>query len=282
MNLLTTNRRKTVTYYDFETMDWVQRVIAAGGTVTQAWQDAVQAFVSQCKLQGLWPLLDEVGPFISGGGSALAGALVKLKYVTAASLTNNNFTSGDYSASTGLLGDGTTKFLNTSYNILTSLPDASHFSFYLREVLSGGGNRAMMGVIDNTGADQFVLYASGAGTDISSRLGQNVTANNAGAGSPTGFHMVSRQSLTDLRLYRNGAQVGVTNVTAVTLTKPNRNVYLWGWDNAGVQGALLPQRGCFYSIGSAMTPAQASAYYTLVQALQTAMGGRFNRKKGLS
>jgi hypothetical protein len=176
MNLLTANKRKAVTRYDFETLDWAARVVTAGGTVSQTTKDAVQTFVANMKSVGssgtpLWGLCQEIGIF---AGSNLAAALVKLKYVSASTLTNNNFVSGDYAetgGSGGLLGNGTTKYLDTGYNINTSLPATMHFSFYLRENITGA-QCAMIGAGDAGNTNQFMLYSNAPGTDITARLGQ--------------------------------------------------------------------------------------------------------------
>jgi hypothetical protein len=262
-NTLIANKRKTAVYYDVEVCDWEARVNAAGSTVSTAAKDAVQKFVTNTKAAGLWSLLQEVGVFC---GSNLTAALVKLKYVTAASLTNVNFVSGDYTEATGLMGNGTTKRLDTGFNLNTSLADASHLSFYLRDAMTGGGgNQAMMGGMTSGATDQFMLYASTPGSDITGRMGLTQSASAAGS-SPAGFHLVSRQTLSDLRLYRNGVQVA-QNLTTVTLTKAGVTVLLWAIQGAS-PSAFLNYHGSFYSIGAALTPAQAQTYYAWVQQLQ--------------
>jgi hypothetical protein len=236
--------------------------------VNENTRTAVQTFVATMKLTNLWSLCDEIGVF---AGSNLSAALVKLKYKTIPSLLNSNFVEADYSEATGLLGNGTTKYLDTGYVAYNSLPDTCHLSFYLREASATAGNRVFVAVLGNGATDQFALFSNSGNNDVTGRLGNLTAASQSGA-PIAAFYQTSRQSLTDLRLYRNGAQMGSPIATAVTLNKPAYSFYLWAYNNSGLAGGRLDKRGCFYSIGKSMDPEQSSNFYKIVQALQTALG----------
>lgn len=258
----------TPTTFDAETSSWISRAEIAGGVVSINTRFAIQQFVASLKSASLWTKLQEIGVF---AGSNLSSALVKLKYVTAPNLVNSNFVAADYTETTGLAGDGTSKRLDTGYNLLSNLPDFSHMSFYTREATTGGSNRTMIGGLGPSATDQYTIISLSGNNDSTGRLGQQIQVQVAGS-AIAAHYMVSRQSLTDLRLYRNGVQLGSTTVTATTLVKPNINPFLWAYNANGSAGGWMIARGCYYSIGSALTPAEALNYYSIVQTLQTALG----------
>jgi hypothetical protein len=203
-------------------------------------------------------------------GANLTAALVKLKHAGQATLTNNNFVSGDYAetgANGGLAGNGSTKYLGTGFNASTSLPDNSHLSFYLREDVAAAGNRAAIGAL--TSPEQYWLGALTPTSDTTGRLGQLLAATQ---NSPfnKGFLTVSRHSASLVKLYRDGLAVA-QNTSAVVHTKPDTTFNVFAWNTAGTAGAFLGARGSFYSIGAGLSDAEAMALRAAVQTLQVAL-----------
>ena len=118
MNLLKTLNYIPTKRFNPETTDYRERVIANGGSISDASIDAVEKFVQDCKNALIWDKFLEVAPF---AGANLNAALVKLAHPVGVPgvITNVNFVAGDYSesgANGGLLGDGATKFVcKTTY-----------------------------------------------------------------------------------------------------------------------------------------------------------------------
>ena len=266
MKLLSTLQYIPVRRFNPETLDYRDRVLANGGTLSAPTLDAIEKFVQDCKNALLWGKLLEVAPF---AGSNLNAALVKLVYPAGVSgvITNVNFVSGDYTetgASGGLLGDGATKYLNTGFNALTYLPENAHLSFYLREDVSAAGNRSAIGAL--AGSDQYWLGSLAPASSVNARLGQTFTATlNAALGK--GFYLSSRTSSNLITLYKNGAVAG-SDANTVTHARPNLNLYAFGWNSSGSAGGYLPARGSFYSIGHSLSDTEAAALHAAVQALQ--------------
>lgn len=267
MNYLKQLKRVPVKLRSAETLSYAQRVLDNGGTISEGSVDAIEKFVQDCKGNGIWAKLLEVAPFAGGN---LNAALVKLVYPAgiAGVITNVNFVSGDYvetGASGGLNGDGLTKYLNTGWNAQTHLTDAAHFSFYLRDDLSGAsGNRACLGAL--SGGDHYWLGALTPASAGSFRFGGTITA---ASGEPfnKGFYLGSRINTTDSRIYKNGVLME-TKTNAVTHARPNLGLYAFAFNNAGAAGALLPGRGSFYSIGQALSDAEAASLNEAVVTLQ--------------
>jgi hypothetical protein len=90
---------------------YVAAVEAADGqSLETATKVAIHSFVKGCKADGIWPAIK--ASCILAGARTLDGALVPL--VGAAPTNVGPFVSGDYNRKTGLVGDGSTKYLNSN------------------------------------------------------------------------------------------------------------------------------------------------------------------------
>jgi len=93
-----------------EAVSYVAAVEAADGQeLEHGVAKAINDFVLGCKNDGIWDAIK--ASCILAGARTLSGALVPL---VGAAPTNNNFVSGDYNRETGLVGDGSTKYLDSN------------------------------------------------------------------------------------------------------------------------------------------------------------------------
>jgi hypothetical protein len=145
-------------------------------------------------------------------------------------------------------------------------------SFYLREDVASAGNRSMLGVVSAT--DGFWLGSQIPSSQVDIRLGQTVTATLAQPFTK-GFYIGSRSSSTLLKLYKDGQPVAV-NTNATTPTRPNTNLFAWAFNSSGSPSAVLPVRGSFYSIGQALSDAEALALHEAVRTLQRNLNREIN------
>jgi hypothetical protein len=118
--------RKGYIPIDTDAANYAMRVEAADGEpLEDAVFSAINSFVLGCKQDGIWNAIK--ASCILAGARTLSGALVPL---VGTAPTNFNFVSGDYNRKTGLVGDGSTKYLDSNRND-TSEPIASvHLSAY--------------------------------------------------------------------------------------------------------------------------------------------------------
>jgi hypothetical protein len=86
---------------------------------------AINDFVIGCKQDGTWSAIK--ASCILAGARTLAGALVTL---VGTAPTNVNFVSGDYDRKTGLLTNGTTKYLNSNRNNDLDPQNSRHLAVY--------------------------------------------------------------------------------------------------------------------------------------------------------
>ena len=84
---------------------------------------AVNNFIVGCKADGIWNAIKAA--CILAGARTLSGALVPL---VGTAPTNYNFVAGDYNRETGLVGDGTTKYLNCNRNNNADPQDNQHIA----------------------------------------------------------------------------------------------------------------------------------------------------------
>ena len=126
--------------FDADASTYIEAVEAAD---TQALETgvryAINDFVIGCKNDGIWDAIK--ASCILAGARTLNGALVPL---VGAAPTNNNFVSGDYDRETGLVGDGSTKYLDSNRNNNADPQDNRHIALYAD--IPNNDNRCLIGV----------------------------------------------------------------------------------------------------------------------------------------
>jgi hypothetical protein len=126
---------------DPDAADYFARIVAAGSTISSANQAAVNAFVVGCKADGIWSAIK--ASCILAGADDLTGALVPL--VGPAPTNVGPFVSGDYNRTTGLLGNGSSKFLSSNRPGNTDPQNSRHCAVWVYQVDPVAARRAYWG-----------------------------------------------------------------------------------------------------------------------------------------
>ena len=221
---------------------------------------AINAFVVGCKADGIWTPIK--ASCILAGARTLSGALVPL---VGAAPTNVGglFVSGDYNRKTGLVGNGSTKYLNSNRNNNADPQNSKHLSVYISTLasitshyISGRATAAF------AGSSQLLKQGS------NNRVFMNGTLNAVEATQAAGFFGGSRPS-SALIENRTG---GATTQTADTSSTPaNANVLVFAVDSSGIT-LHSDARLAFYSIGESLDLALLDARVTtLVNAFAAAI-----------
>ena len=253
-----------------EAAAWAARVVANGGTVGTSLA-AVSKFCRAIDAAGIRDRFYRMGIF---AGSNLNAALVPLyrgpsfggtQYGNTTDTNVGPFVVGDYAENAGLTGNGSSKYLDTGFSMDT-LPSTTsgHAAVYCPNRSSRSAFTGMIGV-GTTGSTGF-----GISTDASVYGVWGAFA--FAANSSNGMLLVSRESGSLLPTYANATSIA-TNTTTVTPSAIARNAVVFA--NRASPTAVDnfdTRRYCGYSIGLGMTAAQVSAYYTAMQAFQTALG----------
>lgn len=223
------------TVSDADARAYIDLVGAADGNqaLEQGVQNAIDTFVVGCKSDGTWTAIK--ASCILAGARTLAGALVPL---VGTAPTNNNFASGDYNRKTGLLGNGSSKYLNSNRANNADPQNSRHLASYVSTIVSG----PLMGTSTYTTNGWSGIYYDGINNYYNPGLntGSGVFGSTAGV-VLAGFNGTSRNTSSQVTNRRNGASsMGTSN--SFTPVADNITVF------TGVLG-FASSRIAFYSIG---------------------------------
>ena len=258
--------------YGLDAADWRSRVLANSGTVSASTMKAVDDFCKAIVTNGLRDRMYRVNLFC---GNDLNACLVPLfrgpdrtgTQFGNATDTNVGIVSGDYQetgAGGGLAGGSSTKALQTGF-VASNLPttDSAHFSAYIQTDAVGtyfGAN----GNILNVAASTFTRPVFSWGGAINPASSYDL--------EPSHF-IGSRTSTTLIETYVDGVSVS-SSATAQAALPAERVVTVFG--TTASTGLATPNSGAIkasgYSIGIGLNSTQAAAFYTAMQAFQTALG----------
>jgi hypothetical protein len=252
---------------DADARAYVQAVNTADGQPLEPLiSQAIDAFVIGCKADGIWS--DIKASCILMGARTLSGALTPL--VGSAPTNNGPFVSGDYNRKTGLVGDGSGKYLDTNRAGNADPQDSVHFCVYVTTYASNqSGFRAFIGSGDSqTGASNVFWQGPSNGSGHRSRnIGAAV--NSIPGALSAGLLGVQRSSSANYTVRANG--------TTVTAPQPSQTPASFNWwvfttNNNGATVLPTSSRLNFYSTGTSLTLATLdSRLATLTTAIGAAI-----------
>ena len=238
--------------YDTDAQAYITAVEAADGQALETGvRDAINAFVVGCKADGIWAAIK--ASCIMAGARTLAGALVPL---VGAAPTNLNFVSGDYDRKTGLVGDGSTKYLNSNRNNNADPQNSRHLSVFISASATRDANRGLIGAgIADTGSSAIVSAINT--SRLVFRVSSSGTLESGAPETPPTFAGTSR-SASDLVTYRFNATSASGAGSAPSQTPLNQNIVVFGRNLTAQANA----RFSFYSIGESLDLALLDARVT--------------------
>ena len=243
--------------YDTDAGNYIQAVEAADGQALEAGtRQAINNFVIGCKQDGIWNAIK--ASCILSGARTLSGALVPL---AGTAPTNNNFVSGDYDRKTGLVGDGSGKYLNSNRNINADPQNNYAVSVWL----SSAGTPSNV-IQLYMGANSLVTGTTSLGIASSQLFTRNKSTGFVffGASTQTGFLGHSRSASANYVTRSGGANVTRTEASQAPASS-DTDVF----DEAG--GAYRSNaRIAFYSIGESLDLAALDARVTTLIAAYAA------------
>lgn len=263
-----------------EAQAWATRVTANGGTVSSTTLAAVSKFCADIQAAGIRDRFYRLNLFC---GEQLAAALVPLYRAESSTAsvrgnatdTNNNFVSGDFNntgSSSGLTGNGTSKFLNTGLLANSITAADAHFGFGLRAVSDTSGYRSAMGVWNGL----LNIYQSSVRRGDSNRVmsfGRLDTPGTFFGEQANGVNIATGDIVSAYpTMYRNGSAVG-TNATGSANYPSGHSIYVLALNNGSTSAAVdhLTGRLNWYSIGLTMTASQVASYTTALSAFNTTL-----------
>lgn len=251
---------------DVNVLDWISRVNSNGGSVSTGAQSAVETLVTALKTAGVWTKIQRMNLFAGTGLAACAVPLINTAGATLDTLTN--FVEGDYSESTGLTGDGSTKYLNTGMLASALTANSTHWSVYYKRA-TAGNQQLHIGATESTNAFHGSAAASN-GTILSDQYDASTSRLTNAVSAPYGFACGSRVASNDHKIYKGATQVA-TSSTGVTGALPARNIFVFA-RNAGFPFEYSAGPLAMYSVGAGLTPAEVADFATAIQTFQTTLG----------
>lgn len=249
--------------------DFIQRVEAADGA---ALEDGIKLayadFIRGCKADGIWNAIK--ASCILAGARTLSGALVPL---VGTAPTNFNFVSGDYNRKAGLVGDGSTKYLNSNRNDNQDSQNSLHQSVYVNtaQIAASGAYIGLSNFSTNRGSQ---ILANTINNTIVFRNRQLTNLGLRTGSGTTGFLGHSRNnSATEF-----AARAANTTTTETVSSNPPEGINHLVF--ARLNGASIPPaaenysnaRIAFYSIGESLDLALLDARVTtLINAIGAAI-----------
>ena len=216
---------------------------------------AINDFVVGCKADGIWTAIK--ASCILAGARTLTGALVPLKGTAP---TNFNFVDGDYSRTTGLVGDGSTKYLDSNRNNNADPQDSFHLSVYASSASQIATNNLIGARLtgDNESARTIFLASTPAVRSLANFNGVITVA----SAFSTGFVGVRRATSTSATLRFAAINTDSTLAsTSVAANSLNTSVFARR-TGAGTLDIYSDARLAFYSIGESLDLALLDARVT--------------------
>jgi len=264
-----------------EAQVWRNAVIANGGSVSPSTLKAVSDFCRSIDTAGIRSKFRRLNLMCGTSDASLVAVRVPLyrgesrtgtQYGNTLD-TNVNFVQGDYAENTGLTGDGSSKYLNTGFNV-DQLPGAAncHLASYIRGTQNIASARTLIGTLFNGVADRYRIFlnTSTAGNyTAASELGVGTQATVGGRPNASGGLIVStRTSTTSLTIYDDAASIATnTSSTAAVTGAAPFFVFARNGPTEYYNGIMAG-----YSIGAGLSGAEVTSYYNALNTFQTALG----------
>jgi len=224
--------------------------IADGQQLEQAVKDAIRDFILGCKTDGIWSAIR--ASCILMGARTLSGCLTPL---VGSAPTNNNFVTGDYNRKTGLLGNGSTKYLNSNRNNNADPQNNKHMAVYLGSALTTSASfRAHLGIVGDGGSNTGASLIGTDATTNSARYrnnGNTVAVVGSSAGASQGLSGSSRSSSSTF----DSRAAGSSSSNAATSETPVSGTYavFARQQGSAIVDSYSDARIAFYSIGESLT-----------------------------
>jgi hypothetical protein len=226
---------------------------ADGQALEEKTKIAIDNFVLGCKQDGIWDAIK--ASCILAGARTRLGALTPL---VGTAPTSFNFVDGDYNRKTGLVGNGSTKYLDSNRNNNADPQNSQHMACCIKAAqISGvavymGAGSALQAGATHFGADySFVNAFFRSRTTISTPI--------AGQQGATGFLGMSR-AIAESFSIRVG---GITSSSSIASDIPvTGNIFVYGRNASNVLNLPSNARLAFYSIGESLDLALLDARVT--------------------
>jgi hypothetical protein len=231
--------------------------LAASGSTSNVSYDSGTGVFSATNVPAGAALLE----FAANGTLAFSVSIADLSIRETSAPTNNNFTASDYNRETGLVGDGSTTYLDSNRVGTADGQNDRHRSLYVTASPSTSPH-AYMGHT-NTGSSQFDDIYNASTTSYIRPCTSGGSLNSATGTGLLGYSRTSSASV-DYIIFSSSSGSSTASVAPLAST-----ALIFGSNEAAGPGRYTDARLAFYSIGESLDLAALDAR---VSALITAIG----------
>ena len=245
--------------FDADATAYIAAVETADGqTLEDGVKTAINDFVVGCKADGIWNAIK--ASCILSGARTLSGALVPL---VGTAPTNNNFVTGDYNRKTGLIGNGSTKYLNSNRANNADPQNSQHLVVYASNRSSVLGN--LIGDLTD-GQTGYSYFYDVSGSQITSRS-RGGSTEVAVSTSATGLIGINRSVSASYVFRSANTNTTINGTSATPSTGP---VHVFRLNRSSGDVLYTNARLAFYSIGESLDLALLNARVTTLIAAYAA------------
>jgi hypothetical protein len=197
--------RKTWQPMDADAAAYITAVETADGqALEERTKIAIDNFVLGCKADGIWSAIK--ASCILAGARTLAGALVPL-VGTAPTNVGGLFVSGDYNRKTGLVGNGSTKYLDSNRANNADPQNSKHLSIYMTTYVA---NISFAGSSLASGSSQLVDTV---GNGLAGGRANSASTASSALPLAVGLFGISRSDPSNIVIRSGSRQASVANAT---------------------------------------------------------------------
>lgn len=242
--------------FDIDAEAFFDRVTAAGGTLSATEKNAVNTLVKQMKSDGIWTKMEAIYPMVGASAAACSQNLKSSSFT-------GTFTSGWTFASTGVTGNGSSTYFDTTFNpAIDASVNGFSFGGYLRLNLSSPPTQ-----VDGIGNPGFAQHNFTSGNIFSGLLG-NIISYTANPSQRMFVHR--RTSAIFSESYRDGVSLGTETNAGGTV--PNQIFYIGARNDGGASPILhTSQEYAYYFFGLDLTNQNAIDLTNAVNTFQNTL-----------
>ena len=253
---------------DADAIAYVNAVEAADGQLLEfGVGKAINDFVVGCKLDNTWSAIK--ASCILAGARTLAGALVPLAG-TAPTNVGGLFVAGDYNRKTGLVGNGSTKYLNSNRPLNADPQNSHHLAVFVQVAGTGPGSNyagaSGAGAAPWNPETSIGFFTSGPFLYFNNRSGDATALVVYNQQAASGFIGTTRSISSSFSGRVAGSNYSQSTASS---TPPATNLFVFARQRLGGPESPTNGRLAFYSIGESLDLALLDAR---VSALITAFG----------
>jgi hypothetical protein len=232
---------------------------ADGQSLEPAVRTAINNFVIGLKTDGIWDSV--LASCIMMGARTIEGAIVPLKGPTP---TGFNFVSGDYNRETGILGNTSTKYIDTGFLDASTYRINYHCGVHQNTLGNANGAKIAAKLTANNNDEAGIRRNNPTNLNFN---GRNATVDDGGVEVAPAFMIQARSVSATFIGHTNGTAYTYTRTASANATNVNWLLYR---RNAATP-TYSSSRISFYTIGTALDATGLANYETRVLALVAAI-----------